>query len=67
MFEAKIRNVFRLRNKETGEYWISGKGRSIFATKGALRGATKTTRWARVPEQNEIVEFELVEVGTEDL
>lgn len=60
--------VYRVRNKETGEFWKSGFTPKIFLSSGSAKGSYTTKhRWPNehtFDEQSEyeIVEFNLMEV-----
>lgn len=59
--------IFRLRNKVDGRYHTSGMGNYNYTTKSKLLSSLKTGYSPWEPENWEIVEYDLVEVSTEDL
>lgn len=71
--------VYRIRNKKTGEFLSGGHSaqQGIFiGTKGAICSFRRLDKWhwewekehrGDVPENYEIVEYDLVEVGTQPI
>ena len=61
--------AYRARNKKTGAFWTSPKGKKVYQDKGALKGAySKTTKWPNrhtFDEQDDykILEYVCLETG----